>query len=122
MSLTRRQFLSRMASGLLAATLSPTFSHWKPRVAAAAAVRPLQESHHLAWVWQFSQDGAPDAIRGMLAEHGLGVALKTHDGVKWMSEHDKSPDAVSGPAQVARLVEYFEHAGVPVHAWCVLKG
>ena len=48
--------------------------------------------------------------------------MKTHDGIGWMSEYDGSPDAVSGPQQVARLAAFFEEAGVPFHAWCVVKG
>lgn len=126
MSVTRRQFLSSMAFGLAAATAGTGFGRWQMPVAEASAAagraRQLQDAHHLAWVWQFSRDGSPDAIRGMLADHGLGVSLKSHDGVTWMSQYDKSPHAVSGPDQMARLVEYFESAGVPVHAWCVLKG
>jgi LysM repeat protein len=39
-----------------------------------------------------------------------------------MSTYDRSPFAVSGPAQVATLANYYEDAGVPFHAWHVVKG
>jgi hypothetical protein len=39
-----------------------------------------------------------------------------------MSEYDRSRYAVSGPDQVQVLAEYFEGAGVPFHAWCVVHG
>jgi LysM repeat protein len=79
-------------------------------------------NHHLAWVWQFSTDSEPDDIGAKLRDHGLGIILKTHDGVTWMSEYDTSPYAVSGPDQVKVLADYFEEAGVPFHAWCVVHG
>jgi LysM repeat protein len=77
---------------------------------------------HLGWVWQFRRDGDRHAIRGHLAAHGLGIALKTHDGRTWMSRYDTSPDAVSGPDQIAALAAFFEEGGVPFHAWAVLHG
>jgi LysM repeat protein len=78
--------------------------------------------HHLVWVWQFSSDASPEKIGARLREHGLGILLKTHDGVEWMADYDKNPFAVSGPAQVKTLVDYYEAAGVPFHAWTVLHG
>lgn len=77
---------------------------------------------HLSWVWQFSQDGAPEQIVSVLAQHDLGILLKTHDGTDWMARYDASPYAVSGPEQVAVLAGYFETYGVPFHAWCLVKG
>ena len=77
---------------------------------------------HLGWVWQFRRDGDRHAIRSHLAAHGLGIALKTHDGRSWMSRYDTSPDAVSGPEQIAALAAFFEEGGVPFHAWAVLHG
>lgn len=88
------------------------------RTARAAAAT----NHHLAWVWQFSTDSEPDKIGAKLRDHDMGIILKTHDGVTWMSEYDTSPYAVSGPDQVQVLVKYFEDAGVPFHAWCVVHG
>jgi hypothetical protein len=77
---------------------------------------------HLSWVWQFQRDGSKEEIRDLLAAHGLGILLKTHDGTNWMSRFDRAPDAVTGPDQVRDLVRFFESAGVPFHAWCVVKG
>jgi len=78
--------------------------------------------HHLVWVWQFATDGEPNLVGSRLQGLGLGILLKTHDGLQWMSEYDKSPYAVTGPAQVAVLANYFESAGVPFHAWAVVQG
>ncbi len=89
----------------------------------ARGVDSLEPSlNHLAWVWQFSQDGSKEAIRAVLARYGLGVVLKTHDGTDWMATYDRSPDAVDGAARVAELGRFFEGGGVPFHAWCVLHG
>jgi hypothetical protein len=74
------------------------------------------------WVWQFTADGSAEEIRSILAENNLGIALKTHDGTRWMSRFDSSAEAVSGPHRVEQLARYFEEAGVPFHAWCVLNG
>ena len=86
------------------------------RAAAAVGLR------HLVWVWQFATDGEPNLVGSRLQGLGLGILLKTHDGLQWMSEYDKSPYAVTGPAQVAVLANYFESAGVPFHAWAVVQG
>jgi LysM repeat protein len=88
----------------------------KPARAAPQGLR------HLVWVWQFATDGAPNLIGARLRDAGLGILLKTHDGRQWMSEYDRSPFAVSGPAQVAVLARYYEDAGVPFHAWTVVHG
>jgi LysM repeat protein len=74
------------------------------------------------WVWQFSADAAPNIIGSDLRDNNLGLILKTHDGIEWMAQYDKSPFAVTGPKQTETLVRYYEDAGVPFHAWCVLKG
>jgi LysM repeat protein len=79
-------------------------------------------NHHLAWVWQFSTDSEPNVVGQRLRDHGLGILLKTHDGVTWMAEYDTSKYAVTGQPQVQVLANYFEGAGVPFHAWCVLHG
>jgi hypothetical protein len=64
------------------------------------------------WVWQFSSDGEPSLIGKRLKENGLGILLKTHDGVTWMSDYDKSPYSVSRPDQVRVLANYFEAAAL----------
>lgn len=78
------------------------------------------DPQHLAWVWQFEADGDPAKVREMLAAHGLGIALKTHDGTNWMGRYSKT--GASNPAGVEGIVRYFEQGGVPVHAWAVVKG
>lgn len=102
----------------VAAAVAP-FEPLAPPVVAGASALP---NKHLAWVWQFSTDGRPEVIREKLAAHGLGIALKTHDGVTWMSKYDTSPSAVSGAKRIAELAEYFEAGGVPFHAWAVVHG
>jgi hypothetical protein len=89
---------------------------------AAGRGRKQSLGQHLSWVWTFTEDGPKEGIRATLAGHGVGILLKTHDGTNWMSRFDRGPDAISGPEQVRNLVRYFEGAGVPFHAWCVLKG
>ena len=87
-----------------------------PARAAAAGAK------HLVWVWQFSNDAEPNEIAVGLRDHDLGIVLKTHDGLQWMSEYDQSAFAVSGPAQIRVLANYFKSAGVPFHAWAVVHG
>jgi LysM repeat protein len=123
---TRRRFLAAAGVAGAALALEPTRLIARslpipPREVAAPRI-VARAAHHLAWVWQFTHDGSREMIRERLAEHGLGVALKTHDGVEWMSEHDPDPWAVSGPARVEELAAFFEAGGVPFHAWCVVKG
>ena len=80
------------------------------------------EVQYLSWVWKFSVDGPADEIATVLSDSGLGVIVKTHKGVHWMAEEDGSADAVTGPAQVANLAQYFEGRGVPFHAYMVVQG
>jgi LysM domain len=77
---------------------------------------------HLAWVWQFNQDGEPEAVAENLAIHDMGVTVKTHDGIDWMSTYDVSSNAITGTYQVERVARTFEDAGVPFHAWALVKG
>ena len=77
---------------------------------------------YLSWVWQFSVDGPAADIATVLADHDLGIILKTHKGVDWMAKEDNSADAVSGPEQVSKLAQYFESRGVPFHAYVVPTG
>lgn len=129
-SASRRDFL-KLAGGaaVLATGLRPGTA-----IAGAASVTPdapatllpaaasALPTTHLAWVWQFSTDGRPEVIREKLSAHGLGIAMKTHDGVEWMSKYDTSASAVSGPRRIAELAEFFEAGGVPFHAWAVVHG
>src|SRR5690606_25327001 len=84
-----KKFSRRQVLGAAAALGAGAFflggSRATRRTEAAEAV-----NHHLAWVWQFSTDSAPDKIGAKLRDHGMGIILKTHDGVTWMSEYDKS--------------------------------
>lgn len=119
--ISRRQLL-RIAAGL-AATVSLGFTcvpppPWPPVPQRGRA----SGSRHLSWVWRFSHDGPPEQIASVLAQHNLGILLKTHDGTSWMSRYDASPYAVFGPDQVAALASYYEKYGVPFHAWCVVNG
>jgi hypothetical protein len=77
----------------------------------------------LAWVWRFKEDGDPEAVRSLLAAHGVGVLLKVFDGTSWMARYDKnSPMPMSGPAAVRAAADFFEAGGVPFHAWGVPNG
>jgi LysM repeat protein len=109
----RRLFAGAAALGLGGAFL---------RSGATPARAAPQDTKHLVWVWQFTTDAEPNLVGARLLEHGLGIVLKTHDGLQWMSQYDKSPFAVSGPAQVRVLADYYETAGVPFHTWNVVQG
>jgi hypothetical protein len=91
-----------------------------PRASGADLNKP--GNHHLAWVWNFTDDGSPEQIRSHLAYYGVGVLLKSHDGVDWMSRYDRTGLAISGGNRVRELAEFFETGGVPFHCWCVVKG
>jgi LysM repeat protein len=109
----------RVLGGALALTLGGAVlkaTHADP------AAANIDATHHLVWVWQFSSDASPEKIGARLRENGLGILLKTHDGIEWMAEYDRNPFAVTGPAQVKTLVQYYEAAGVPFHAWTVVHG
>ncbi len=90
--------------------------------AAGAAGALVLPSSHLAWVWDFTRDGPPEPIIETLAAYGLGIALKSHDGVEWMAKYDHSKSAVSGPKRIAQLADTFESRGVPFYCWCVVHG
>lgn len=114
--LTRRNLLSASLGAGLGGWL---FGRQTRLARAAAASSGLK---HLVWVWQFSNDAEPNEIALNLRDFDLGIVLKTHDGLQWMSEYDVSPFAVSGPSQVRVLANYFRSAGVPFHAWTVVHG
>lgn len=117
---SRRKFITATAVAAGAAALGAQCD--------PALIRRVQQSkdalppHHKAWLWQFSTDSEPEQVSSNLAENGMGVLVKTHDGLDWMSRYDRSRNAVSGPAQVERLARLFEDNGVPFHAWSVIKG
>lgn len=121
---TRRGFLAGTAVATLGgAAITMMGAECTPaiirRVVQAKTAGP---PHHRAWVWQFSIDGDPQQIAANLGANGIGIMLKTHDGLDWMSTFDAHPSAVTGPAQVATLARMYESHGVPFHAWCVVKG
>lgn len=91
-----------------------------PETVVPSAQRSGQDARHLAWVWQFESDGDPAKIRDMLAVNGLGIVVKTHDATNWMSRYSKT--GANGPAGVQGMATYFEQAGVPFHAWTVVRG
>jgi hypothetical protein len=82
----------------------------------------IQGMPHLAWAWHFGADGSPETMASVLAQSKLGLILKTHNGTSWMSKWDTSPYAITGPEQIAVLVDYFEGYGVPFHTYCVPQG
>lgn len=106
---------------LLASSLALAGSSLMLKGARSAQAEP-ETPRHLVWIWQFSDDGEPDAIGRRLLDAGLGLVIKSHDGARWMSEFDESPYAVTGAAQVAVLSNYYESAGIPLHAWAVVTG
>ena len=77
---------------------------------------------HNMWVWRFDVDGDHQDVLGRVRDSGMGVLLKCFEGPDWMARHDNSPTSVRGPAQVRWFAEFFESAGVPFHAWGVVKG
>jgi hypothetical protein len=90
-------------------------------VKAAPSTRQ-SSNRHLAWAWQFNEDGDPGDIREVLSHNGLGLILKTHEGGSWMSRWDDSRHGIGGPGHVSRLASFFEDKSVPFHAWCVVEG
>lgn len=118
--ISRRRFLGGTASAAAGAGALALFG--QPRRAAGQQNRSRPLAQHLSWVWTFEADAPKEYVRDTLRAHGMGILLKTHDGTNWMSRFDRSPDAIAGPEQVRDLVRFFEGAGVPFHAWCVLKG
>ena len=122
-NISRRTFLKATAVTAGAAALTVGVGQCDP-----AIVRRIQQEktaippHHRVWVWQFTTDAPAAAIADRLSGTGMGVLVKTHDGLDWMSKYDHSTDAVSGPAQVERLASLFARKNVPFHAWSVIKG
>jgi hypothetical protein len=97
----------------------------EPGCAAPAAAAPATSQaalKHNVWVWRFDVDGTPEQVLNTLRSSGAGILLKTNDGPDWMSRYDDSPTAINGPQRVRELANFFEGAGVPFHAWCVVHG
>jgi len=82
---------------------------------------PFPTTHNM-WVWRFDVDGDLKEVLENIRNSGMGVMLKCFEGPDWMSKHDSSPTSVRGPAQVRWFADFFESAGVPFHAWGVVKG
>lgn len=120
-TLTRRQFVAGSAAA--AAAVSLGLSECDP-----ALLRRVEQAknginpHHRAFVWQFASDGALDDIAARLQGTNIGVVIKSHDGLDWMSTYDHAPDAITGAQRLKNVGLYFEDRGIPFHAWCVVKG
>jgi len=94
----------------------------EPAVIEPPSGPPCGGPPYLTWIWRFSTDGSLQQILSTVAASRGGVIIKTHDGTDWMAKYDPSPDAVTGPAQVASIAQSLEGSGVPFHAWAVVKG
>jgi hypothetical protein len=121
--ISRRHFVAGSAITAAAAAVSLGVGECDP-----ALVRRMQQAkdgvfpHHRAFVWQFASDGALDTIAESLHGTGIGVTLKSHDGLDWMAKYDHAPDAITGQQRLRNVGQYFEDRGIPFHAWCVVKG
>ena len=94
-----------------------------PSIAASPALPGTVQAgvRNKVWVWAFSEDGGnPETVRSVLAQHGLDVLFKTHDGTQWTTRSNGL--GVSGPADVRKWADFFESAGVGFHAWSVVNG
>ncbi|MDA1239328.1 MAG: LysM domain-containing protein [Chloroflexi bacterium] len=127
--LTRRRVIAGLGGAAAAALIAPRTLLASGQPITESLLRDASRSfaagpapRHIAWVWQFRHDGDPVAIRDALKAHGLGIALKTHDGAQWMSRYDPTDTAVSGARRVQEYADFFENGGVPFHAWAVTKG
>jgi len=73
-------------------------------------------------VWQFGTDypglGGSDDSKLPIAR----VSVKAWDEIYWMSTFDEHGAAVSGPAQLAKLVNVYKAQGIGFEVWCVPKG
>lgn len=122
---SRRGFIKTAAAGAAgAATLALGVNAADSRPAGASLTTDINKpgNHHLAWVWQFDDDGSPEQIRSALAFMGMGILLKTHDSTTWMAKWDKSGRGMDSSIAVRVMADFFESGGVPFHAWAVVKG
>ena len=121
-NISRRKFLAASAATMTAAA-GLGISACDPYI-----VRKIQQdktprqSHHTAWLWQFSTDGGLDTVAERLQGKNVGVVIKTHDELDWMSRYDHHGDAITSAQRAANVGRYFEDRGIPYHAWCVIKG
>lgn len=75
-----------------------------------------------AHVWQFSVD-YPGVAGGDDSKLPVSsVNVKAFDSLYWMSTFDPHPAAISGPAQIANLVNIYKAQGIDLLLWCVPKG
>ncbi len=122
-ALTRRRFIVASAVTAGAAAVSLGLGPCDPRlIRKTQQDKDPQTPRHIVWVWQFSADGGLDAIASALRGKNLGVMVKTHDGIEWMSTYDTAPDAITGVDRVRNVAKYFEDRGIPFYAWAVPKG
>jgi len=94
----------------------------EPLLIAPPSGPPCGGPPFLTWVWRFSTDGPAQQIASTLAANRGAIIMKTHDGTDWMAKYDPTPDAVTGPGQIAALAGLFEANGVPFHTYAVVKG
>ena len=99
-AITRRRFLVGSAATVGAAAVTMGVQCDSSLIRRLQQARLAGAPHHMAWTWQFQNDGAPSQIAATLAPNQLAVAVKTHDGVDWMSTWDHSPFAITGTGQV----------------------
>ncbi len=71
-------------------------------------------------IWQFGTD-YPGSQGDDTKLPIRDVLIKAFDEVYWMSKFDKHGAAVSGPAQIAKLVSMYKAQGIGVYLWCVPK-
>lgn len=87
---------------------------WKqPDGAQAVEIEPV--------IWQFNVDypgSEPDDGKLQVRT----AYIKTHDAAYWMSRYDPSPNAVSGPDSIRRLIDEYRARGIELIAWFVPKG
>jgi len=121
--LSRRRFIAASGVTLAGAALALANTQCDPAIIRRVRQADLNNHpHHRAYVWEFQRDGTAADIAATLAANGMAAMVKTHDGLDWMAKYDLVPGAINGPQQVSVLARVFEDAGVPFHAWAVVKG
>lgn len=78
------------------------------------------------WLWQFDNLSVNVATYSALAkyvrsivpeEFDAGLMVKSHSGRRWQNSFDTHPLAIAGSAQLARLSDACESAGVNLGTW-----